>query len=176
MLWHMLRSELGDELFIEGLQALYSEYKYKITSFKDIERLFSSLSGRDLSLFFDQWVNRTGAPELSISVEEAINNRARITFAQTHFDDPYLITVPVAIFYDDQEEAQLFDVDLSQKLEGFFVENYDRMEAVLVDPYFDVFRQLDREENSSYNRRAFWLFSYCFYITRQQQAALGPSR
>ena len=29
MLWHMLRSELGDELFIEGLQALYSEYKYK---------------------------------------------------------------------------------------------------------------------------------------------------
>ena len=45
MLWHMLRSELGDELFIEGLQALYSEYKYKRTSFKDIERLFSSLSG-----------------------------------------------------------------------------------------------------------------------------------
>ena len=146
MLWHMLRSQLGDELFIEGLQALYSEYKYKRTSFEDIERLFSSLSGRDLSLFFDQWVNRTGAPELSISVEEATNNRARITFAQTHFDGPYLITVPVAIFYDGQEEPQLFDVDLSQKLEGFFVENYDRMEAVLVDPYFDVFRQLDREE------------------------------
>ena len=33
MLWHMLRSELGDELFIEGLQALYSEYKYRRTSF-----------------------------------------------------------------------------------------------------------------------------------------------
>ena len=81
-----------------------------------------------------------------ITVEEVINNRARITFAQTQFDDPYLMTVPIAIFYDDLEEPQLFDVDLSQKLEGFFVENYDRMAAVLVDPYFDVFRELDREE------------------------------
>jgi len=146
MLWHMLRLELGDELFIQGLRALYSEYKYKRTSFADIEKLFSSVSGKDLSLFFSQWVNRVGAPELSISVEEATSNRARITFAQTHFDDPYFLKVPVAIFYEGEEEPQLFDVDLSQKLEGFFVENYDRMQAVLVDPYFDVFRQLDREE------------------------------
>ena len=146
MLWHMLRSELGDDLFVQGLRMLYSEYKYKRTSFSDIERLFSSISGIDLSLFFDQWVNRAGAPELSISVEEANSNRARIIFAQTHFDDPYFLKVPVAIFYKDEEEPQLFDVDLSQKLEGFFVENYDRLEAVLVDPYFDVFRQLDREE------------------------------
>ena len=146
MLWHMLRSELGDELFIQGLRTLYSEYKYKRASFADIENLFSSISGTDLSAFFDQWVNRVGAPELSISVEEATSNRARIIFAQTHFDDPYFLKVPVAIFYEGEEEPQLFDVDLSQKLEGFFVENYDRMQAVLVDPYFDVFRQLDREE------------------------------
>jgi len=146
MLWHMLRLELGDELFLEGLRSFYSEYKYQRASFNDIEKLFTSLSGVDLSIFFEQWVQRVGAPELSLSVEEATGNRARIIFAQTQFDDPYLLKVPVALYYEGEEEPQIFDISLSQKLEGFFAEDYEKLQGVLVDPYFDIFRQLDREE------------------------------
>ncbi|MDD9891786.1 MAG: M28 family peptidase [Gammaproteobacteria bacterium] len=146
MLWHMLRIELGDELFVEGLRKFYSDYKYKRASYADIERLFTELSGLDLSLFFNQWVNRIGAPQLSLSVEEATGNRARIMFAQTQFGDPYSLKVPVALYYEGETEPQIFDIALSQKLEGFFAEDYGRLQAVLVDPYFDVFRQLDREE------------------------------
>jgi aminopeptidase N len=146
MLWHMLRVELGDELFLEGLRKLYADYKYQRASFEDIEKLFTELSGIDLSVFFDQWVNRIGAPELSLSVEEATGNRARIMFAQTQFGDPYLLKVPVALYYAGETEPQIFDIALSQKLEGFFADDFENLQAVLVDPYFDVFRQLDREE------------------------------
>ena len=41
MLWHMLRIELGDELFLEGLRKLYIDYKYKRASFTDIANLLS---------------------------------------------------------------------------------------------------------------------------------------
>ena len=146
MLWHMLRIELGDDLFLEGLRKLYSDYKYQRASFADIEKLFTEISSIDLSVFFDQWVNRIGAPELSLSVEEATGNRARIMFAQTQFGDPYRLRVPIALYYEGEPEPEIYEIALSQKLEGFFADDFERLEAVLVDPYFDVFRQLDRKE------------------------------
>jgi hypothetical protein len=146
MLWHMLRIELGDGLFIAGLQQFYDQFKFKRASFSDIEGLFSELSGRDLAPFFDQWVHRIGAPELSVRVEEVNGNRARIMFAQTQFEDPYQLKVPVALFYEGESEPQIYDIALTQKLEGVMAEDFDKLQAVLVDPFFDVFRTLDREE------------------------------
>ena len=146
MLWHMLRIELGDELFIDGLRQFYDSYKFQRASFADIENLFSELSGRDLSGFFAQWVNRTGAPKLAVTVEELNGNRGRIMFAQTQFEEPYSLKVPVALFYEGESEPQIYDVSLNQKTEGVIAEEFDRLHAVLVDPFFDVFRSLDRKE------------------------------
>jgi aminopeptidase N len=146
MLWHMLRIELGNDLFLAGLRKFYSDYKFQRASFADIAALFSELSGRDLTAFFAQWVDRTGAPELSISVEAVNGNKGRIMFAQIQEGAPYNLRVPVALFYAGEAQPQIFDVNLSQKLEGVMADDYERLQAVLVDPYFDVFRQLAREE------------------------------
>ena len=146
MLWHMLRIQLGDELFLTGLRQFYQDYKFKRATFEDISMHFSELSGFDLSAFFDQWVDRVGAPELSISVEEVIGNRARIMFAQIQPEDPYTLRVPVALYYEGSDTPTIYDIDISQRLEGVMADNYDQLQAVLVDPFFDVFRTLDREE------------------------------
>ena len=146
MLWHMLRLELGDELFIDGLRKFYNNFKFQRASFADIENLFSELGGRDLSSFFAQWVNRTGAPKLAVTVEELNGNQARIMFAQTQFGDPYLLKVPVALFYEGESEPKIYDVSLTQKTEGVIADEFDRLQAVMVDPFFDVFRSLDRKE------------------------------
>ena len=146
MLWHMLRIAVGDELFLEGLRQFYRDYKFRRAGFADIATLYSELSGTDLTPFFNQWVDRTGAPELSISVEEVNGNRGRIMFAQIQAGAPYDLKVPVALFYEGEAEPQIYDINLSQKLEGVMADDYARLQAVLVDPYFDVFRQLAREE------------------------------
>ena len=146
MLWHMLRIQMGDELFLAGLRQFYEDYKFKRATFEDISLHFSVLSGLDLSGFFSQWVDRTGAPELSISVEEVIGDRARIMFAQIQAGDPYALRVPVALYYEGNDIPKIYDIDITQRLEGVMADNYDQLQAVLVDPYFDVFRTLDREE------------------------------
>lgn len=146
MLWHMLRVQLGDDLFLEGLRQFYQEYKFKRASFEDITTHFSVLSGFDLSPFFSQWIDRTGAPELSVSVEEAYGNRARIMFAQIQEEEPYQLKVPVALYYDGSDVAEIYDIDITQRIEGVMADNYDSLQAILVDPYFDIFRTLDREE------------------------------
>lgn len=146
MLWHMLRIQLGDELFLAGLRQFYDTYRFRRASFEDISAFFTELSDSDLSGFFSQWVNRAGAPELSISVEEVIGNRARIMFAQIQPEDPFTLKVPVALYYEGSDVPEIYDIDISQRLEGVMADNYDGLQAVLVDPYFDVFRTLDREE------------------------------
>lgn len=146
MLWHMLRVELGDELFLDGLRQFYEQYKFRRATFDDIAQHFSTLSGTDLGAFFSQWVDRTGAPELTISVEEVVGNRARIMIAQIQSAEPYALTVPVALYYAGSDQPQIYDVDVSQRLEGVMADDFDQLQAVLVDPYFDVFRTLDREE------------------------------
>jgi aminopeptidase N len=146
MLWHMLRLEVGDVLFVEGLRQLYQGYKFKRASFSDIAALFSELSERDLTAFFDQWVNRTGAPELALSVEETNDNQARIMFAQVQAGEAYNLSVPIALYYANEAEPLLFNVDLSQKFEGVLADDFENLQGVLVDPHFDLFRQLDREE------------------------------
>ena len=56
MLWHMLRIQLGDELFLAGLRKFYEDYKFKRATFEDISLHFTNLSGLDLSGFFSQWL------------------------------------------------------------------------------------------------------------------------
>lgn len=146
MLWHMLRQEIGDENFLAGLNQLYSQYLFQPVGFNQIAQLFSELVQRDLQPFFDQWVNRIGAPQLEVYVDEANDNQARIMFAQTHDGEPYTLNIPVALYYADEEQPRLYNIALSQKFEGVMADDYAKLQAVVVDPYFDVFRQLDREE------------------------------
>jgi hypothetical protein len=146
MLWHMLRLEIGDELFLAGLRQLYSQYKFQSIGFNEISQLFSELVQQDLQPFFSQWVDRTGAPQFQVSVDEANNNQARIMFTQIHGGEPYQINMPVALFYAGREQPEIYSIALSEKFQGVMAENYDQLQAIVVDPFFDVFRQLDREE------------------------------
>jgi hypothetical protein len=170
MLWHMLRVEIGDELFLTGLNRLYADYKFKRASFDDIAQLFSEVASIDLMPFFDQWVNRVGAPALTFAVEEISNNQARIMFAQFQPQDLYNLKVPVALYYADEEYPQVYDIALGQKVDGVIAENYDRLEAVLVDPYFDVFRQLDREETPPTIGELFGTSDITFVLPESDQA------
>ncbi len=146
MLWHMLRIELGDEQFLEGLKSFYARYQFTRASFSTIAEHFSALAGRDLTAFFEQWVQRTGAPELVLSVTEERDDRARLNFAQIQDAAPYEITLPVALHYSGESEPQIVELTLDQRAQGFVAEGYSALEAVVADPYFDVFRTLDRSE------------------------------
>ena len=146
MLWHMLRIELGDELFVETLRQLYSERRFMVTSYSDIEAIFSRASGKDLHAFFAQWVERTGAPALAVQVSQQSENRAQVQLRQTQVADAYFLKVPVALYYQGEEEAQIVEVEMSAREASVTVADYERLRGVVVDPYFDVFRRLDIAE------------------------------
>lgn len=171
MLWHMLRLELGDALFIESLQDLYTERRFQRTSFADIEAIFSRNSGRDLSGFFAQWVERTGAPELALSVSHpGTADTARITVRQTQSAAPYALKVPVALYYEGEAEAQIAEVILEGAEASIEVPRFAALQAVVADPYFDVFRRLDVAELPPTLRQMFGAQQIVFVVPQQERA------
>ncbi|HET9953581.1 MAG TPA: M1 family aminopeptidase [Polyangiaceae bacterium] len=65
---HMLRRELGDQLFFAGVTSYLREHANGIVETNDLMRAFERVSGRSLEQFFDHWVYRAGHPDLKVKV------------------------------------------------------------------------------------------------------------
>jgi aminopeptidase N len=64
---HMLRREMGDDLFMKLIRTYYEKYKYSNAVTGDFKNLAESLSGKNLSQFFEQWLWEPGYPVLDIN-------------------------------------------------------------------------------------------------------------
>ncbi|MGB7930897.1 MAG: M20/M25/M40 family metallo-hydrolase [Gammaproteobacteria bacterium] len=150
MLFHMLRLRLGDAAFIQGLCALYAQYSFRDAGFDDIEAVFSTVSGQPLTAFFDQWVKREGAPQLRLSgVHVRSDGQDTVLTArieQVQKGAAYVLRVPVAIQLEGREAAWQAVVELEGKQKKLELKLPARPLRLVVDPEFDVFRRLDRNE------------------------------
>jgi len=64
---HMLRRELGDEVFWKGMRLFYSKYRDSNALTIDFEKTMESVSNRNLESFFSEWIFTAGEPDLKIS-------------------------------------------------------------------------------------------------------------
>lgn len=67
MIFHMLRRQIGDEAFIDGLRRFYRERRFQHAGYADLQAAFEATSGQKLGEYFTQWTTRTGAPRLELS-------------------------------------------------------------------------------------------------------------
>lgn len=63
---HMLRRETGDSAFRKGIQSYYTGYAGKNADTRDLQHVFEKVTGKDLSVFFHQWLYTPGIPKLDI--------------------------------------------------------------------------------------------------------------
>lgn len=61
---HMLRGVVGTGVFWEGIRAYYREFKDGNATTADFQRVMEEVSGKDLGVFFRQWLYQPGALEL----------------------------------------------------------------------------------------------------------------
>ncbi len=150
MFFHMLRLELGDEIFIRGLRDFYRGNKFRFASFGDLRRSFERVSGRCLEDIFAQWITRSGAPELKIrNVRSFFENDSYVLTAsveQVQHGQPYRLLVPVAVTMEGHEEAYQTSLRIDEKRAGIRLHLRAKPLRIDVDPEFDVFRRLNRDE------------------------------
>ena len=61
MVFHMLRRQIGERAFFQGLRQLVSEYTGRYAAWPHLQQVFEDTSGMNLSWFFLQWVESPGA-------------------------------------------------------------------------------------------------------------------
>jgi aminopeptidase N len=150
MFFHMLRLELGDKTFIEGLRDFYYKNKFKFSSFDDLRKSFEAVSGKDLRIEFDQWVKRSGAPKIKLSGARANAEGGSYVLTalieQIQPEEAYLLRIPLAVTMEGQKQAYQTVVVMNKKRLQLKLRLPSRPLRLDVDPEFDLFRRLDREE------------------------------
>lgn len=153
MLFHMLRMELGDQQFIQGLREFYRTYQFKLAGFPQLQATFESISGKDLTRFFRQWLTRTGAPTLKLAAAETTRTekgyRLEVRVEQTQAEAPFWLRIPLFIHFADQKAAVPYTLEMDKRSATLVIEADQRPLRISADPLFDLFRRLDPSETPS---------------------------
>ena len=145
MVLHMLRRDLGDDIFLSGLRRFYRDNRFRTAGFDQLRHAFEQESGQDLTTFFAQWTLRTGAPGLSLTdvelAETETGYRLSGRIRQLQDDDPFPLNVPLVIHGQDGELTE-HHIALPARLKDFVIDLATRPLRLTLDPRFDIFRQL----------------------------------
>ena len=149
--FHMLRRQLGDEAFTTALARFYREYRGSKAGFGDIRAQLEQVSGEDLELFFQQWVELAGAADLRLDAIEvqATNDGFEVTgmLRQVQAGTKFELQVPLSLTTIDGLETQVLRV--TGAATPFSFETASEPQLLEVDPEFDLFRLLDARETAA---------------------------
>ncbi len=150
MFFHMLRQQLGDEIFIKGLRHFYQNNLFKRAGFNTLRHAFEFVSKKELGDEFKQWTTRIGAPSLKLSnvaiKKIATEYSMSLSLKQTQIEPAFSLYIPILIQLEGKEQyvEHIFQMDQKEKtLELTFDTQPLR---IMIDPRFDLFRYLDPSE------------------------------
>jgi aminopeptidase N len=97
---HMLRSNLGDDVFFRGIRAYYESHKNSVASTEDLRAALEQASGKDLRAFFARWVYDSGHPQYELKWYWLGKKELRLVLSQLQpgnaFADPIHLTISTA--------------------------------------------------------------------------------
>lgn len=138
---HMLRSQLGEDLYRKCIRAYLEEHALSSVVSDDLRQVIEEHSGRPLDRFFDQWLYHPRHPDLKITYKWMPKEKlARVTIKQTQntSDDVVLYQFPTILRFIVDGKAVDHDIEVSQVEEDFYVPLASKPSIVRFDPDYTV--------------------------------------
>jgi hypothetical protein len=142
MLFFMLRDEIGAPAFDRGLRDFWNRQRFRVASWNDLRAAFERASGKDLAAFFEQWLQRPGAPALRIADAKAETTPAgwRLSVTLTQGHPPYALSVPLTVRASGGEIARR--VELTRARATAVLELPSEPLEIVLDPQMRLWRRL----------------------------------
>ena len=143
---HMLRSQLGPDLYRKGVIEYLRRNPFGVVETADLKLALEDVSGRSFDRFFDQWLNGIGAPKLSVSHSwDAKTKLAKVTVRQTQKIDEKnpLFRFPLTIRFKDAVRSVDHRVEIREKQHEFHVPLKGAPTVVRVDPEYTLLATVD---------------------------------
>jgi aminopeptidase N len=144
MVFHQLKKIIGDSLFFKTFQKFYRDFKFKEASWADIKFTSEQVSQKNLDWFFDQWIQRKGAPVIELSAVSRQNNILSFTLEQTQ-PDIYRLFIPIEVKLAN-DSVYVTQLWLEESQQNFSLTLNSQPLQLTIDPNFDIFRKLNKAE------------------------------
>ena len=135
MVFHMLRWEVGQDSFIKILRATLSQYTDKSIKTSDFEKVSEAQSQQQLTPFFSQWLDGTGAPDFTdkYAVYRLGNNKGFRTIGEIQ-QDLDLFNMPVELRIETDGKTESRHISVVGTDSQYVVDTFGRPRHVLIDP------------------------------------------
>jgi hypothetical protein len=135
MIFHMLRGEIGDKAFLATLKGALSEFTDKSIRTSDFEKVSEAQSQQQLTPFFAQWIDGTGAPTFTdkYTVYRLGNNKGFRTIGFIN-QDLDLFNMPVEIRVETDGKTENKQINVVGTESQFVVDTFGRPRRISVDP------------------------------------------
>ncbi|WP_243438703.1 M1 family metallopeptidase [Fundidesulfovibrio soli] len=148
--FHMLRGFTGADAFWAGLRRLYAEKLFRPAAWEDFRQVFAGQG--DFSLersrrFMDQWLTRTGGPQLALGQVASEPDPAGgwvVRAEAVQKGEPYLLRLTAQV--DHEGGTRRAEFVMEGERAGFEVRTPGKPLRLRLDPDADCFRLLDPSE------------------------------
>ncbi len=143
--YHMLRSELGDDLFWKAIHHFVRTNAHKTVETIDLLRAIEEATGKNCMFLFDQYVFRGGHPEYKIGYSwDSENNLAKVTVSQTQ-DELFDLKIPIGFGFAESSETQVFTVRVFEKDQAFYFPLKQKPNYISFDRHNNHLKQVTLE-------------------------------
>jgi hypothetical protein len=135
MIFHMLRWEVGDKPFLASLKGALSQYTDQGIRASDLTKVCEAQTGQNLTPFFAQWVDGTGAPTFvnKYAVYRLGNNKGFRTIGEIN-QDLDLFRMPVELRVETEGKTEIKRVDVVGTESQYIVDTFGRPRRISIDP------------------------------------------
>src|SRR5258708_17933912 len=135
MILHMLRWVLGEEKYLKTMREFSAEFAGKSASMDGFRGVAEKNYGDQLTWFFSQWLDSTGAPEFKVKYTTyrlGSNKGFRVTGEISQ--DLDLFRMPVNLKIDTDGKTEDKRIEVVGTTSPFAVEPFGRPRRIAVDP------------------------------------------
>jgi aminopeptidase N len=160
---HMLRSQLGDELFGRCARTFLERHRYGTVVSSDLNKIVEELSGRSFDRFFDQWIYESGMPDLTVKYSWDEKARlAKLSVSQKKAEESEgsrssyqrepaagqarVFHFPLTFAFKTKNETVERQVQVKQAEETFYFPLKKAPEIVRFDPHLSLLADVNFEQ------------------------------
>jgi hypothetical protein len=135
MILHMLRWVVGDAAFQKSLQTFFTQFNGKPATTADFRKIVEQAYGDQLTSFFSQWFEGTGAPQFKndYSVYRLGNNKGFRVVGEVD-QDLDLFRMPVEVRVDTDGKPEMKRIEVVGSKSPYVLETFGRPRRITIDP------------------------------------------
>ncbi len=133
MVYHMLRWVMGEQKFDKAMRALFQNYSGKPVGLKELQKTTEEIQGEQLTWFYSQWLDSTGAPEFKDKYTVFRVRKGFRVVGQVQ-QDLDLFRMPVELKIDTDGKTEDKTIEVVGTDSSYTIETFGKPRRITVDP------------------------------------------